>query len=323
MRMMKTFRILVPALLCLFSIVPTWAQSRDTHFWLDARTSFAGGVGETSRTGFTADYVNIHATGSLCDNIRYRFRQRLTKPVFSKENPLNGTDLLFLDWIPSKQWDFAAGKLPVLIGGFEWDDAPIDVYYWNGYCNHVWEVYSLGVQATFHPAPGQGVTFQLVDSPWSRNIRNCYAWNLCWHGHFAPWWHTIWSVNYMDDVFRKGITYLSLGNRLERGRWAAELDWMDRGGFRGDWSFTGRLVYDTGRWNLFAKGGYDINKSCDRDVLVPVGFEYVFGGGGVEYFPLHHSRDIRLHAVVWGDNLAESLRFSFGITFQLHLLSRS
>lgn len=312
------------------------AQAPVEMLYFEARAGFgldfeADG---TPHAGPSVDYLNFHAAGHLSPTVSYRLRQRFTKPLYSPDYPLNATDFLWLDWAPSGRWHFSAGKLPVLLGGFEWDTAPIDVYYWSGFCNHVAEVYALGLQAFWTLSKDHTITFQATQSPWSKGTWDCFAYNLGWYGQFAPWWKTIWTVNYMDDVRGGGMQYISLGNRFRAGKWALELDWMDREAFHrsqksfSDYSIIGRLVYDAEKWNLFLKSGYDFNDGRNADAAgipfdynYPSGMEYVYAGGGAEYFPLGN-RNLRLHFFLMTDNISKSLCMQTGLTWRFHLIDK-
>ena len=320
----------------LINVFAVRAQEPVEMLYFEARAGLGMHLGPdgTPHMGPSVDYLNFHAAGHLSPTVSYRLRQRFTKPLYSPDYPLNGTDFLWLDWAPSDKWHFSAGKLPVLLGGFEWDTQPIDVYYWSGFCNHVAEVYALGIQSFWSPVDGQTISFQATQSPWSRGVWDCYAFNLGWIGSFAPWWKTIWSINQMDDVRGGGMQYISLGNRFETGRWALEMDWMDREALHrkqktfSDYSLIGRLVYDAGKWNVFLKGGYDFNDAGNNDQAgvsfdynYPSGLEYSYAGGGAEFFPLG-DRKLRIHFFLMTDNLQKALCLQAGLTWRFNLIDK-
>lgn len=334
---MRRFLALIWAGL-LGSLLPCAAQLFTVDdLYLETRTSVIGHAGGEERfnVAFAGEFLNFNIQGRIADNLSYRVRHRFNKPVYDPENPLNATDFLWLRWDASPRWGFSIGKLPVMIGGFEFDDAPINVYYWNGFCNHVWQVYCLGAQAFWNPNDHQTFSFQVVDSPWSKGQWGIFSWNLGWMGQFAPWWKTLWSVNLIDDVERRGMQYISLGNRFEAGGWALELDWMDREAIHrrqkplSDWSLVARLTYDWKNWGVFVKGGYDVNAETNVDadgvpfdVVCPAGMEYIFGGGGIECFPIPDREDLRLHAVVWKDNQSPDINFSLGVSYRIRFLNK-
>lgn len=286
---------------------------------------------ENSRPRMSADYANIHIKGDFAPSVHFRWRQRLTKPLYDASNPLNATDILSLTWDITEKWTVSAGKLPIYIGGYEWDDAPIDVYYWNGFCNRIQHVYSLGGSVAFHPAAGQEILLQVVNSPLHGGNLSLMDVGLGWLGQVAPWWKTLWSVNLIDDPYHHMMGYVSLGNRFEAGPLALELDVMYRRSLKQanaqfDGSIGGRLEYrPSDKWQLFAKGGWDGNDDnidpdgVAYDLTVPPGTQYWYGGGGVEFFPLGNDK-IRLHAVAWTESETRLFSASVGLTFRFHFV---
>jgi hypothetical protein len=138
----------------------------------------------------------------------------------------------------------------------------------------------------------------------------------------------------MEDVLHGGMQYISLGNRFEAGRMALELDWTDREAIHRqqrsltDMTFIGRLVYDAGNWNVFLKGGYDVNDALNAspdgvafDYNYPAGLEYIYAGGGLEYFPLGN-RNLRVHFFLMTDNLQKALCTQAGLTWRFHIIDK-
>ena len=98
-----------------------------------------------------------------------------------------------------------------------------------------------------------------------------------------------------------------------------------------DFSLHGKVAVAVSKSvNLFAKGGYDVNRAqkagaayiYDRYVLP--GVELGFYGAGVEYFPIKEAKQaLRLHAF-WCSNTSEPVQqtFNIGLRWQMDLLSR-
>lgn len=280
----------------------------------------------------SGDHLNLHVKGKITPTLTYQLRQRFTKPLYDPKNPLNATDVLSLTWDFAPKWSVNAGKLPIFIGGYEWDDAPTDLYYWNDFANTIAQVYALGGTIMYQPREQQLLQFQFSHSLLHMGNPNVFNASLGWMGQFAPWWKTIWGINWMDDPYHHHMGYVALGNRFEVGPAALELDLMYRrsliqksAGFDG--SVVARLEYRIhGQWILFAKGGWDLNEAVNvdpdgiaYDLTVAPGTRYLYGGGGVEYFPLGN-RNLRLHLVGWADDRSRKLNLLLGLTFRLHLV---
>ena len=285
-----------------------------------------------NKATLSGDHLNLHVKGNITPSLSYTLRQRFTKPLYDPKNPLNATDILRLDWVISPKWSIDIGKLPVFIGGYEWDDTPTDLYFWNDFSNTVPQVYALGGTVYFQPAQEQKLLLQFSHSLLHMGNANVFNASLGWYGHVFPWWKTIWGINWMDDPYHHHMCYVALGNRFEAGPLALELDLMYRrslkqasAGFDGD--VVARLEYCIGKkWMLFAKGGWDLNDARNvdpdgvpYDLTVAPGTRYLYGGGGVEYFPFAN-RNLRLHALGWADDRSGLLNLSVGLTFRLHIV---
>ena len=177
-----------PKLLTVFTflLVSSLLRAQQTHVdevSVDTRATFhqqtTDGVYDSH---FQGDYLNLHIKGQLTDNLTFRVRQRLNKKIDEK-NPFNATDFLWLKWQVSPKWSFTAGKQPILIGGYEIDSPPIDVYYYGAFSSRLYQYYAFGATATFSPAPGQDISVEFCPSPISPGTQDAYSYNLYWSGH--------------------------------------------------------------------------------------------------------------------------------------------
>ena len=126
---------IIVGFLLLWIPVLTSAQVGVDRFFLDMRASFHQETEDGEyNSQMTGDYLNLHLLGHISPKIDYRIRQRLTKKVFDERNMFNATDFMYLNWQATDRWSFMAGKQTVLIGGYEYDAAPIDVYYYSQFC---------------------------------------------------------------------------------------------------------------------------------------------------------------------------------------------
>lgn len=307
------------ALFLLLTCLP--AKSQVSNLYLEARGGFDG--------GFTADYVNLVLEGQITPGLTYYWRQRFNKPLYNPLFPLNATDQLWIHWQPTDRWGFQLGKLPIVVGGYEYDDAPIDLYYWCEFANNMPDVYALGGAVWFTVTPQQKLMLHVTQSPFARGRPDCFQAGLVWMGGFTDWWQTIWSVNWVDDYLRQGMAYAGLGNRLEAGVFAAELDLMFRQSLRQRPGLDMSAILKTelsfrNQWKVFAKGGYDYNSPLNvdeygnaYDLALPPGQHYWNIGGGVEYFPLRND-NLRLHLVGWTEG--RRAHFTAGATYRLRII---
>ena len=260
-------------------------------------------------------------------------RQRLNKKVDEK-NPFNATDFLWLKWQATPKWAFTAGKQAIYIGGYEIDSAPIDVYYYGAFSNRLYQYYAFGATATFTPAPGQDINVQFCPSPISPGTQDAYSYNLYWNGHIGRIWKTTWSYNYVEDELHRKMNWIVFGNKFELGKLVVDVDYINRAAFGQphffftDWTLIGKAILTLGKWNLCTKFGYERNDAenvapdgISYDLVLPAGNDYLYGGFGVEYFPLGNDL-LRLHAVYFGDTHDRVNNFDLGITWRFNLYKR-
>lgn len=308
------------------------AEKVDSLFF-DARGSFlqtfAPGGKYTST--MKPEYFNLHVYGHISDNVTYRIRHRLNVPV-DATNPFRATDWLCLNWQASPKLRLYAGKTPILIGGYEYDSAPIDVYFYSLFCSNLSQYFAFSTGGEYELLPGQKLALQVSNSPLTNGFNNMYAYNAAWIGGFSPWWKTIWSCNLIDDQFGRTINYLALGNHCVWGGLAVDLDFINRASFSqqrflfSDFSLISKVIYSIGRWNLCGKLGYECNEAGNVDSLgrpfdtaVTPGTDYLYWGYGVEYFPFGND-DLRLHMAGFTDSVSREHTITAGVKWRFRIL---
>lgn len=306
----------------------------DTRFDFEAR--IPTNKDSNSLSSIDGKYLNIIIDGEINDKFSYNYRQRL---ILDGKNGyqsfFNATDWMYLTYKMNSNFFLCAGKQVVAIGGYEYDAAPIDQYFWSDFWNNV-VCYQFGASVNYKSNNEKhNIGFQITNSPFAnKSMENIYAYNLIWYGNMN-WFNTIYSVNMVE--YEKGhfINYIALGNKFDVGRFSLELDLMNRASskqdnFFSDYSLIGNLVYNVNnKLKIFGKAGHDENKSqqittafvYDRFVLP--GTSYNFCGLGVEYFPIKDSKDVRLHAY-WALNNNEKQynTFNIGLRWQIKVLER-
>ncbi|MBR1769795.1 MAG: hypothetical protein IJ748_04980 [Bacteroidales bacterium] len=323
--------ILVLCFLFSLSMV-TKAQNYVDRAFFEARAGFHNEL-DDGHYGkhFTGDFLNFQMFGNISDNISYRIRQRLNKNPFDSDNILNATDFLYIDWRINKHWSVMFGKQEIFIGGFEYDYAPIDVYYWSDFCNQLPQSYGMGLSLGYHYDENNTVYFQIINSPFSLGNKDEFlSYNVAWFGQAFDWWKTIWSVNYVEAEKGTDMFYVALGNRFESGDFYLEADFTE--GINAtntddiitNFSVVGKLNYNyRDKLNIFLKGGYDDNSyTYLGNALSPFVYDrdYSYFGAGAEYFPLNN-KDLRLHAVYYYNNEDKKHNFDLGATWQLNIKS--
>ena len=324
----------VLALMLCFLPVFAFGGNKVDSLFFDMRTSFHQDITDGAyNSQLIGEHLNFHLMGHISPTVSYRIRQRLNKKVFDERNMFNATDFMYVNWQATPRWSFTFGKQAVLIGGYEYDAAPIDVYYYSQFCNNLYQGFTFAASAAYEAVPGQQFVFQACNSPLSLGFQNIYAYNFAWCGQMAPWWKTIWSVNFVEDTDKQMINYISLGNHFTFGNVLFDVDLMNRSGltqkrFLGsDFTVISKLIWSVGRWNICGKAGYEANdiRNVDAngrayDLVIAPGTSYVYAGCGLEYFPLD-SDVMRLHAVYYWDNAVRRNNIELGLTWRVCVIS--
>ena len=254
-------------------------------------------------SGIKFRYLNMRMDGKIGKMFNYSWRQRLTK-MYNAGDFVDNTDWLYLNFQPTKNWGIAAGKQVVLIGGWEYDRAPIDLYFCSEYWNNV-VCYSYGASVTYTTNKGNdSISFQACQSPYDTKQNDLFAYNLYWMGKHGCY-TALHSLNFSEYDKGKYNMYIVLGNQFKFGDATIQLDLMNRG-INGrellfkDFSIMGEVAYlIADRVNIFARASYDYSDSeRPTGLFVYPGTNLTRVGGGVEYYPLggKGNRDVRLHA---------------------------
>ena len=268
----------------------------------DYQREYLDGDAVKSNSGFKGKYLNVILNGTINEHFSYSYRQRLNK-AHSSQSFFDATDWIHLTYKLNDQWKFNGGKQVVGIGGFEYDRAPIDLYFCSEYWNNI-PCYQFGVSATYTTRKGNdSFMAQVCESPFNFHGNDLYAYNLMWYGSHG-WYNSIWSVNAQEYASGKFIYYVALGNEFKMGNAKLQLDFMNRATeghafFLRDCSVMGELSYMfNNKLNVYGKVTYDVNKTHSvGDLCVFPGTELTRVGAGLEFYPLKDgNRNLRFHA---------------------------
>lgn len=323
--------------LCLASL---FAQGELLNLRIEARADYmreyVDGTDVDANSGFKGKFLNIRMDGRINDEFSYSYRQRLNKQN-GQQSFFDATDWVYLTY-SKNNWELSAGKQVVGIGGYEYDRAPIDVYFASEYWANI-PCYQMGASVAYKIGNNDKFMLQVCQSPFRANSEeDMYAYNLMWNGS-RGFFNTIYSVNMLEYLPGKYINYITLGNRFVIGDFALELDVMNRATsgqvFIGkDMTVVGELQWKPSkRLSLFGKVSYDVNRTdTSGDLCVRPGTEITRVGAGLEFFPMKNgSKDVRLHAnacYTFGDNgnsaaslLDKQTIVDLGVTWRMNLLS--
>lgn len=366
--MKKTFTTLFGAsgtmfakVLCVVAMLISFssanAQRNDSDIFklaVEARFDYlnqalAGEVDPAS-SGFKVRYFNLRMDGQITSHFSYSWRQRFNR-VNSLSDFAENTDWLTLTYKPTENWAISAGKQVVMIGGFEYDRAPMDLYFCSEYWNNV-ACYQIGASVAYTTRDSNDtILFQVCQSPYQKSApnliqngngswvprNNLLAYNLYWTASY-DWYTGLHSLNLVEYQRGKYDFYLVLGNQFKFGDATIQIDLMDRCTDIEDFdnfSIMGEVAYLFGDCvNLFAKATYDTaSEDYAPGLYIQPGTSICRVGGGVEYYPLGRrgSRDVRLHAAYaynFGDNtnpagtaLDKGSYLTVGLTWRIDIMS--
>jgi len=342
-----SFALLLMSFLTLNNI----AYSQEKNFTID-KLSIEGradfdyfNTDGTSTSGIDGKYFNFEMKGSFLQDFSYRVRQRIDMYHGSSK-----TDYMILSYHASKNFSLTAGKMPLAVGGWEYDLAPIDVYFASNFWN-TFDRYDVGGQVGIHTSDGNhDIIFQVTNSTFTKEkFQGINAYNLIWYGRMGAF-STSYSINMIGQSKGEYINYIALGNAFDFDKLDFYIDFMNRGFlnqkdfFLGDFTLIGEVKYAfTDKFTLMAKGGYDRNKhsylnyennipqTIPFDMTVRPGVEYTFAGLGFEAYPYKGNKNVRLHGFFAMNSLNEpsddmlnpnsssplSLQFNLGVTWRI------
>ena len=291
------------------------------------------------KTGFIGRYFKLYLDGAISNKFSYSVRYRLYVAPTGPTEFFSSVDWANITYKINDRFFLNAGKQVNLVGGFEYDLAPIDGYYWSYFWNHT-NAYQLGFLGGYKSKNEKHtLQLQMVNSVFSTEaLQSLFGYNMIWYGNMG-WFKTIYSVNFAEIREGEYMNYIALGNRFEFGKFKLDIDYMNRaaldGKFFGDYSLIGNIHYKINKkFGAFVKGGYDQNDTqvvglepIDiKDAFVPPGTSYSYYGAGFEYFPVITKRhNVRLHAF-WYNNILNDMpsknSFNIGVKWEMNIITR-
>lgn len=316
--------------------------SLDADARLDWQLADRSGKTDRSQTGFMGKYIALKAHGSLTEGLTYTWRQRFSRTP-KDASFWDQTDILDLDYRIGK-WNVGAGKQVVMIGGYEYNRAPIDLMCPNLFVTNV-ACYQYGVSGGYQLTDNDHLSFQITQSLFANpEDRNLYAYNLLWRSgrpiNDLMRIETIWSVNEIEYERGRFCNYVALGNKLVIGNeYVVLLDLMtrsypDNNPFKNN-TFMCEFSWLANRqWTVSGKVSYDCNMGVNRTKKTEIarGSELLIFGGVAEWYPLLKARHtLKAHAALFysiGKNLNTSdlmqkntFYASVGLTWHMNLLN--
>lgn len=297
---------------------------------------------DDSETGFIGKYIALKAHGELTEGLTYTWRQRFSRTP-KDQTFWDQTDILDINY-KFGRFDVGAGKQVVLIGGYEYDRAPINLMCPNLFVTNV-ACYQFGVSGGCRITPNDHLALQVSQSLFATpEDRNLYSYNLMWRGgHDLTDWlriETIWSVNEVEFLKGKYCNYVALGNKVvinRRVSLIADLmtrTYPDNNPFKNN-TFMGEASWDINpKWKITGKLSYDCNRGVNMTDKTEVarGTQFMIGGLVGEWYPIRNGRHLlKVHAALFGSYGSnynpsdlmqrKTLYGSVGLTWHMNLIN--
>lgn len=252
-----------------------------------------------------AHLANLYVNTQLTESLSFHWRVRFSK-WYGGQNLINSSDFLYLKWQPFQHLRFKAGRECLYIGGYEYEQGPIDIFYTSEFCNNVAPykftatVDIVGENDTFG--------FQVGETPFGKKgVLLSTMWTGS-HGFFE----SLWSLNAGENLDGGYSWLIGLGNKFHlTENLTFFLDYTDRlhGGLLKDFTIVPKLTYRPCSWfRTRLEGSLDYNDSgisnfrvttagaCQYFCSIPDEFRCINAGIQLEFFPFKPlGDDLRLH----------------------------
>lgn len=329
--------------LCLMAgVMPMHAEEDKptVHLNLQTRASYVndriGSEVQHDASGMKGDYLFLSLYGNINDRLSYNWRQRVNSKI-TRNDIFEATDWIYIDYKLTKNWTVSAGKQVIMVGSWEYDRNPIDIYTPSEYWNNV-APFKFGASIAYTTTSGNDrFLVQASESMYNEPTHHdLMGYSLYWAGKHGIL-STQYSVNLMEYAPSRYISFIGLGNRLDVNNASLELDFINRAAshqtylFK-DCSVIARLDYRIiPELAIYGKLAYDVNKSgMEADKSVTNGTELTTYGGGLEYYPMKGKPDLRVNLSIAhttgtntnpaGTNVDNKTMVKVGVAAKLHLL---
>lgn len=337
--------------LVLFLPVTVYAQGGvtkpDVTLELEASANADVTGSDFEQFSFKMNRIRLGVQGGLGDNLSYHFRTAYHKGFdkFSLDNISKAIELAKITWSPGRRWDFSAGKLFVVHGGYENYVNVLLVREFTDF-NSCIEVYQTGLQATYHASEDHQLTLQVVNNR-AESHQQLYPFGLPdgigsakvplmgtlnWDGFFAERSvRLMYSASVSQVAQGKYLYYITGGNIYEKGPVLAYFDIMyaraDVDKHQRITSLGGGLLptaqnvqYLTliadfeyqfaPKWNAYVKGAYETAGIYEDNGIFNAG-QYMTAWnaqGCIEWFPFTEEKGFKVfaHYVYKGFHLTEN-----------------
>ncbi len=203
----------------LFEKAPPKTVNIDLHL----RSAFHGNskvTEDSNKWSFRTDHIMLGIYGNITDRLSYNYRHRLNYngKAFSTENLNNSLDYAFLRYDVNNHFAVTAGRQAVLVGGFEYQQYPIDVYDYSGISNNLTS-YLTGINFAIKPVENQEIVVQVLNNR-TGTMEEAYGNSLDYaiEKPSAPLHYGVgWNSSYCNNKLQ--LRYAAVAGELAKNKW--------------------------------------------------------------------------------------------------------
>lgn len=191
----------------------------DLHMRAAFHANFPSATTGENEAAFRFDHVMIGIYGNITDKLSYKYLQRLNKgtKAFETENLSSTIDYAYIRYQTAHRFTVTAGRQALFVGGFEYNEYPIDVYDYSGVTNNI-TCYLTGVNLFYAPRSGQEIGIQILNN---RAGSPEEAFGRIPEGMERPWaplyYSLAWNSHYANS--RLQLRYAATTGELMKGKW--------------------------------------------------------------------------------------------------------
>lgn len=191
----------------------------DLYMRASVNARFNSGVSGTNETSFRFDHLMFGLHGNITDRLSYKYLQRFTKGthIFQTDNLPATIDYAYLKYQLNRQFSTTAGRQVLFVGGFEYNQSPIDLYECSLISDHT-TCYLTGVNLVCAPSENQEIGVQVVNNRTGSLEESFGRIPAGVERPFAPFYYSVaWNSSYADSKLK--LRYAASAGELVKGKW--------------------------------------------------------------------------------------------------------
>lgn len=213
------------------------------NVYLNMHTSYQERFnGENVGGSFVGRQLRLEFVGHINEHWGYRMRYRLNSSNEQQtDNFGSNIDIMMAQYTFNDRWSVSAGKLGVALGGYEYDENPIQVL---EFCDFLCGIngFHIGVHGSYNFAKNNALTIGIynvnnssldryyADDPTITKTKHPFGYTANWTGSlFGGKVQTLWSYTFLNEAKDGTSNLVMLGTILNLKKWKIILDYY--GGF--------------------------------------------------------------------------------------------